>query len=356
MTNKIKDDPRIDKRLKAVFGDMPVDSVMNSSAKTREKILEEQNSEAAQQGKDVMQMINNSPHYKEAVPEEGLVTTTKEFTSQPDGNTIKIQYIRPDSDETLPCIYYIHGGGMMLSSCFDELYAAWGRCIARQGVAVAMVDFRNCMWASSAPEVAPFPAGLNDCVSGIKWVHENSDDLNIDKEQIVIAGESGGGNLTLATGLKLNQDGDIGIIKGLYALCPYIAGYWPLPENPSSEDNEGILLTLHSIFLGIKFDNDLYKLFRRVVMLAFIIFEVVAQTYLVMTYYSFKNDLLKFINQNFLKMKLILVLILVLVALISIPIVTMPGNKFLKHALEWDYFVGVISFYLLTFFMWKNKN
>jgi len=80
MTNKIKDDPRIDKRLKAVFGDMPVDSVMNSSAKTREEILEEQNSEAAQQGKDVMQMINNSPHYKEVVPEEGLVTTTKEFT------------------------------------------------------------------------------------------------------------------------------------------------------------------------------------------------------------------------------------------------------------------------------------
>ena len=117
-----------------------------------------------------------------------------------------------------------------------------------------------------------------------------------------------------------------------------------------------ILLTLHSIFLGIKFDNDLYKLFRRVVMLAFIIFEIVAQAYLVMTYYSFKNHLLKFINQNFLKMKLMLVLILVLVALISIPIVTMPGNKFLKHALEWDYFIGVISFYLLTFFMWKNKN
>ena len=121
MTNKIKEDPRIDKRLKAVFGDIPVDSVMDSVAQTRDEIMEEQNSEAAQQGKDVMQMINNSPHYKEVMPEEGLVTTTKEFTSQPDGNTIKIQYIRPDSDETLPCIYYIHGGGMMISSCFDEL-------------------------------------------------------------------------------------------------------------------------------------------------------------------------------------------------------------------------------------------
>ena len=32
-----------------------------------------------------------------------------------------------------------------------------------------------------------------------------------------------------------------------------------------------ILLVLHSIFLGIKFDNDLYKLFRRIVILFFII-------------------------------------------------------------------------------------
>ena len=50
-----------------------------------------------------------------------------------------------------------------------------------------------------------------------------------------------------------------------------------------------ILLTLHSIFLGIKFDNDLYKLFRRVVMLSFIIFEISAQAYLVATFYSFCN-------------------------------------------------------------------
>ena len=36
-----------------------------------------------------------------------------------------------------------------------------------------------------------------------------------------------------------------------------------------------ILLTIHSIFLGIKFEYDLYKLFRRVVMLLFIIFEII---------------------------------------------------------------------------------
>ena len=122
-----------------------------------------------------------------------------------------------------------------------------------------------------------------------------------------------------------------------------------------------IALTLHSIFLGVKFDYDLYKLFRRVVMLLFIIFEIVAQVYLVIILYSLRDKLVTYINPRILKMKIILVSVLVLVALISIPIISLPGNdfmgfnlKFFKHALEWDYFIGVISFYLLTFFMWKK--
>ena len=115
-----------------------------------------------------------------------------------------------------------------------------------------------------------------------------------------------------------------------------------------------VLLTLHSIFLGIKIDNDLYKFFRRFVMVSFIIFEVTAQTYLVLIFYSLKKKLNKFINKRILTLKMYLVSVLVIVAIISIPILVMDGNKFLKHALEWDYFVGVISFYLLTFFMWKK--
>ena len=117
-----------------------------------------------------------------------------------------------------------------------------------------------------------------------------------------------------------------------------------------------VCLVIHSIFLGIKFDYDLYKLFRRVIMLVFIIFEVVAQAYLVVTFYSIKKNLLNFINVKFLKLKAILVSILVFVMIISIPIVSMPGNKHLKHALEWDFFVGVILFYVLTFYMWKRQN
>ncbi|MDC1280051.1 hypothetical protein N8Z07_01935 [Pelagibacteraceae bacterium] len=118
-----------------------------------------------------------------------------------------------------------------------------------------------------------------------------------------------------------------------------------------------IALTIHSIFLGIEFDNNLYKLFRRIIMVVFITFEVTAQAYLVVAFYSFKDQLIKFINFKFLRLKLILVSTLIIVAIIAIPIISWPGDnfKFLKHLLEWDYFLGVITFYLLTFFMWKKK-
>ena len=122
-----------------------------------------------------------------------------------------------------------------------------------------------------------------------------------------------------------------------------------------------IALTLHAIFLGVKFDNDLYKLFRRVIMFTFILFEIVAQAYLVATLFSLKEKLGRYINKNVLKVKLYLVSLLIIVAAISIPIISLPGDdffgfslKFVKHALEWDYFLGVITFYLLTFLMWKK--
>tara|TARA_Y100001970_G_C14048082_1_gene757400 strand:+ start:61 stop:744 length:684 start_codon:yes stop_codon:yes gene_type:complete len=116
-----------------------------------------------------------------------------------------------------------------------------------------------------------------------------------------------------------------------------------------------VCLTLHSIFLGVKFDNDLYKLFRRVVLLSFIIFEITAQAFLVRSLFKIKDIIIKMINPIFLKMKFLLVSILFLVAIVSAPIVSLPGNKFLKHALEWDYFLGVILFYMLTYFMWKKN-
>lgn len=244
MASKINDDPRIDPRLKAIFGGMNLTTSGNVAS--REELLAEANTPEALQMREGLKAMLEMADNEAIAPSAGLRIHTETFTSQPDGNTINLQVIRPDNDATLACVYYIHGGGMASMSCYDGNYRAWGKIIAAQGVAVVMVDFRNSITASSAPEVLPYPAGLNDCVSGLKWTHANAAKLNIDPSRIVIAGESGGGNLTLATGLKLKRDGDIGLIKGLYALCPYIAGEWPLPQNPSSIENEGILISLHN--------------------------------------------------------------------------------------------------------------
>ena len=179
-----------------------------------------------------------------AVPAEGLTVETFELTSAPDGNTIKLLFTRPATDAVLPCVYYIHGGGMMSGSCFYGHYKTWARLLAKQGLAVLMVDFRNCLTPSSAPEIEPFPAGLNDCVSGFHWARAQAEALKINPEKVLIAGESGGGNLAIATTMKLLQDGHGDALHGLYALCPYIAGRWPQAQYPSSSENDGIFITV----------------------------------------------------------------------------------------------------------------
>ncbi len=244
MTYNAAADHRLDPRIKAILGLLP--SLPRADVASRDELLAEANSDAAIAMRAGFQAFMESCDVEAIAPAAGLRIHTEKVVSQPDGNTINMQIIRPDTDETLPCVYYIHGGGMEALSCFDGNYRAWGKIIAAKGVAVVMVDFRNSVNPSSVPEVAPFPAGLNDCVSGLKWVHANATTLNIDTARVIVAGESGGGNLTLATGLKLKQDGELGLISGLYALCPYIAGEWPLPQNPSSTENNGILLELHN--------------------------------------------------------------------------------------------------------------
>ena len=241
---KIDEDPRIDPRIKALMGGFAEPTLQD--AVDREQLLKEASTPEAEAMVEQMTAMLDLIDDETIAPSAGLDIRTIDVTSQPDGNTIKIQFIRPQSDEPLPCVYYIHGGGMAAMSCFLGMYRSWGRIIANQGVAVAMVDFRNCVSPSSVPEVEPFPAGLNDCVSGLRWVHAHADELGIDTDHLIVAGESGGGNLTLATGLKLKQDGDLGLVRGLYAMCPYIAGTWPQDRLPSSIENNGILLDLHN--------------------------------------------------------------------------------------------------------------
>ena len=117
-----------------------------------------------------------------------------------------------------------------------------------------------------------------------------------------------------------------------------------------------IFLVIHSILLGVKFDIQIYKLFRRVVLLLFIIFEIIAQGILVYHLYKLKLKLQELVNKRVLVLKIILVSILALVGILSLPILIAKGNTHFKHALEWNYFVGVISFYLLSRFFWMRTT
>lgn len=241
--SKIADDSRLDPRIRRIMGVMP-DAEAGRDVADRDELLAKANSPKALAMRAAVDANLDRIDSTELAPLEGLDISTLEFTSQPDGNPIKVSFMRPQVDQAVPCVYYIHGGGMQSMSAFLGMYQCWGRLIAHQGVAVALVDFRNALYPSSAEEVAPFPAGLNDCVSGVHWLADQADELGIDPQRIIVAGESGGGNLTIATGLKLLQHGDIGLISGLYALCPYLAGEWPQDRFPSSTENNGLFINL----------------------------------------------------------------------------------------------------------------
>jgi hypothetical protein len=96
-------------------------------------------------------------------------------------------------------------------------------------------------------------------------------------------------------------------------------------------------------------------LLRRFVLLGFIIFELIAQTLLVLNIIKIKGKILEFINIKILTLKIILVSVLVVVAFLSAPILNSSEYTHFKHALEWNYFLGIITFYLLTFLFWKKN-
>ena len=129
---------------------------------------------------------------------EGLEERDIAIRSAPDGNEIYLRVARPAGDEVLGCVYWIHGGGMAQGSAYDVRTIPRARMLAHLGVAVVAVDFRNCAAppcdAAVLPEgfgtteVAPYPAGLNDCYSGLQWVQDHAAELRIDQSQTIVAG------------------------------------------------------------------------------------------------------------------------------------------------------------------------
>ena len=173
----------------------------------------------------------------------------------PDNNEIKLYISSPkERSSPTPCIVYLHGGGMAILSCQTANYARWRDELAVRGLVAVGVEFRN-----SAGVLGPhrFPAGLNDCFTALQWVGDNRRALSITK--VVLCGESGGGNLSIATALLAKQQNKLHYIDGVYAMCPCISGACT-PESlaafPSMEKNNGLLVTCEGMTVMASIYSD----------------------------------------------------------------------------------------------------
>ena len=125
MANKITEDPRIDPRIKEQFKDIDFPELMAGSV-SREEMLAKVNSEEGQMELMIYEAIFNDPRLDDAISSDGLKNETIEIESKPDSNKIKLLNIRPDNNYVLPCVYYIHVGGMEIGYCFYKIYQAFG--------------------------------------------------------------------------------------------------------------------------------------------------------------------------------------------------------------------------------------
>jgi acetyl esterase/lipase len=107
---------------------------------------------------------------------------------------IRVLTYRPvKSDNPLPTILHIHGGGFVMGA--PEMKDVENRLLASElGCAICSVDHRL------APE-APHPAPLEDIYSVFVWLHANARQLGLDPASIGIKGESGGGGFAAGVAL-----------------------------------------------------------------------------------------------------------------------------------------------------------
>ena len=147
----------------------------------------------------------------------------------PDGGDLSIRSYRPlGAEERPPVVVYLHGGGWTIGDLdtHDEPCRALA---AGTGAVVVSVDYRL------APE-HPFPAAVDDAYAAVCFVAENADDLGIDPDRLVVAGDSAGGNLAAVVSLMARDRSGPGI--ALQALIypavdfDFESGRWPsLEEN-----------------------------------------------------------------------------------------------------------------------------
>jgi acetyl esterase/lipase len=113
---------------------------------------------------------------------------------------VAVRTYRPtDASGPLPAYLEIHGGGF----CVGSIEMQYGTSVAVAGQLGAFVvtpEYRL------APE-DPYPAGLEDCYATLQWLHDHADELGVDRDRVVIGGQSAGGGLAAALALLARDRG-----------------------------------------------------------------------------------------------------------------------------------------------------
>jgi hypothetical protein len=114
-------------------------------------------------------------------------------------------------------------------------------------------------------------------------------------------------------------------------------------------------LIIHSIFLGIKIDNDFYKLFIRLNLFFTLVFAITSKIYFVSNLNKINKNYLKNLNKSVIKTKLFIISFITILAIAIIPMLPFINIKNLKYIIEWNYYILIFSFYLSTFFLFKKN-
>lgn len=127
------------------------------------------------------------------------VTMIEELHIPQENHQIPIRIYRPKGRDVQqsPAIIYIHGG-WFIAGGYETHDAVVRKLANKTGALVIFIDYRL------APE-HPFPAGLNDCIDGVKWVFENAESLGIDTDKVGIIGDSAGAALSTAVSTQLGK-------------------------------------------------------------------------------------------------------------------------------------------------------
>jgi hypothetical protein len=116
-----------------------------------------------------------------------------------------------------------------------------------------------------------------------------------------------------------------------------------------------IFLFLHTFFLGWTFENEILTKIRRTYIVFFILFEVLAQGFLLREIYSVKNKISQFANVSIIYLKMLfIILISSFTFIILIILINYNLDSKIDYILEWNYFLLLLIFYFLSFLLWKK--